>query len=164
MTTLDQIHHKITTASEVATRPFGEAKTVFTNGCFDLIHTGHITYLSKAADLGERFIVGLNSDRSVKALKGESRPIKDQMNRALVLASFSFIDQVVIFDEDTPLELIDHLQPDVQVKGGDYDPSCTDPEHPAYIVGSELTKSRGGEVVVIPFVEGHSTTNLINNM
>ncbi len=163
MPNLELINHKIFTFSSETSDDIAQhaaqlsGKTVFTNGCFDLVHTGHVNYLSKAADLGQSFIIGLNSDNSVSRLKGPERPIKDEMNRALVLASFFFVDMVVIFDEDTPYELIKTLNPHVLVKGGDYDPDTTDKNDPRYIVGRDLAK----ETKVIQFVEGYSSTKLI---
>lgn len=135
---------------------FQQKKIVFTNGCFDILHLGHITYLSKAADLGDYFIIGLNSDSSVKALKGESRPINNQDDRAMLLAALSFVDAVVIFDEETPKELITKLNPDVLVKGGDWKPE--------QIAGADVVKANGGEVVIIDFVQGYSTTSTIEKM
>ena len=136
-------------------------KTVFTNGVFDLLHLGHIDYLAKTADSGQRLIIGLNSDQSVKTLsKGPARPIKDQMTRAHLLAALSFVDAIVIFGDPTPIEIIQCLTPDVLVKGGDYDALETDPSSEKYIVGSDWVIKNGGEVKVIPFVEGHSTTAL----
>lgn len=125
---------------------------VFTNGCFDLMHPGHLTYLAAARALGRRLIVGLNSDASVTRLKGPTRPIMDEHARALLLASLLFVDLVVVFDEDTPLTLITTLQPDTLVKGGDYDV--------ANIVGAPEVQQRGGQVVVLPFVEGYSTSSI----
>jgi rfaE bifunctional protein nucleotidyltransferase chain/domain len=140
-------------------------KIVFTNGCFDLIHQGHIDYLSKSRALGNRLIVAVNSDDSVRRLdKGPSRPIKDEETRMMIMASFRFVDAVVRFNEDTPFELIKMIQPDVLVKGGDYDPLETDPESKSYIVGSDIVRNSGGEVVVLPFLPGHSTTNLENRI
>lgn len=134
---------------------------VFTNGVFDLLHLGHIDYLSRAADLGTRLIIGLNSDDSVRRLnKGPARPIKDQQTRAVILASLFFVDGVVIFGEDTPFSVIQALKPDVLVKGGDYDPEEQDPESKRYIVGSKEVRASGGQVKVIDFVPGHSTTRL----
>ena len=136
-------------------------KIVFTNGVFDLIHTGHIDYLAKAADCANRLVVGLNGDESVKRLnKGPARPIKDQDTRAIILASLQFVDAVILFDEDTPYELIKLVQPDVLVKGGDYDPNEMDPSSKKYIVGSDLVIANGGEVKSIEFVPGHSTSRL----
>lgn len=132
---------------------FKQQKIVFTNGCFDILHLGHIEILSKAADQGDFLILGLNSDSSVKLLKGENRPINKQEDRAVLLAALSFIDAVVIFNEETPEALIRKLNPDVLVKGGDYKPE--------QIAGADLVKAKGGEVVIIPFVEGYSTTGII---
>ena len=136
-------------------------KVVFTNGVFDLLHLGHIDYLSKTADCGDKLIIGLNSDESVKRLnKGPARPIKDERTRAHILAALQFVDAVVIFGDDTPFELINKIKPSVLVKGGDYDPNCTDPSDKSYIVGSDIVRNRGGEATVIPFLPGHSTTLL----
>lgn len=128
-------------------------KIVFTNGCFDILHVGHIRYLREAAGLGDILIIGLNSDASVKRLKGPERPINSQSERAEMLSVLGFVDYVVIFDEDTPLQLINEIQPDVLVKGGDY--------LPENVVGREEVEDRGGKLVLIPFVEGKSTTHLI---
>lgn len=127
-------------------------KIVFTNGCFDILHRGHVEYLTKARSLGERLIVGVNTDRSVKKLKGEQRPVNKQDDRAFLLAALGCVDGVVLFDEDTPYQLIQALKPDVLVKGGDY--KLED------IVGRELVD----EVVIVPIVDGYSTTGLIGNM
>lgn len=131
-------------------------KVVFTNGCFDILHRGHLEYLQSAADLGDILVVGLNSDASVKRLKGENRPINNQNDRAFALASLVFVDAVIIFDEDTPLELIQRVKPNVLVKGGDYSIGN--------IVGADFVKNIGGEVQVIPFVDGYSTTQIIEKM
>ncbi len=140
-------------------------KIVFTNGCFDILHTGHVTYLAKTADEGNRLVLGLNTDASVKRQgKGEERPINKQDSRAIVMASLHVVDLVVFFDGDTPLDLIKHLQPDVLAKGADYAPSCMDETDKRYIVGSKEVKAYGGKVVAIPFVDGFSTTNLINTL
>ncbi len=128
-------------------------KIVFTNGCFDILHVGHIRYLQEAAKLGDILIIGLNSDASVKRLKGPERPINSEQDRSEMLGALGFVDYVVIFDEDTPLRLIKEIQPDVLVKGGDY--------LPENVVGREEVEARGGKLVLIPFVEGKSTTNLI---
>ena len=133
-----------------------EQIVVFTNGCFDILHSGHVKYLREAAKLGEVLVVGLNSDASVKRLKGETRPINSQDDRAEVLCALGFVDYVVIFEEDTPLELIKIIQPDVLVKGGDYIKSN--------VVGADFVESRGGEVFLIPFVDGKSTTNIIKKI
>ena len=140
-------------SNKLATWRFSEQKIVFTNGCFDLIHKGHIHTLAKARALGDVLILGLNSDDSVKRLKGESRPLQAENDRALILASMIFVDAVVVFEEDTPFNLIQLVQPDVLVKGGDYQ------KHE--VVGADIVEAKGGEVVLIPFVAGHSTTNLI---
>lgn len=135
---------------------FQGKKIVFTNGCFDLLHRGHIDYLSKAADLGDVLVVGLNTDASVTRLKGPGRPVNDQQARAEVLASLFFVSQVVLFDEDTPYELIQRVQPDVLVKGSDYQAED--------IVGYEVVKARNGQVVTLDFLEGYSTSGLIEKL
>lgn len=141
------------------------AKVVFTNGCFDILHKGHVSYLAEAAELGNKMVVALNTDASVKNQgKGEDRPINDNDARASVLASLGFVDLVVFFDSDTPLKLIQLLEPDVLVKGADYNPEETDSNSKSYIVGSETVKSYGGMVKAIPLVEGFSTTSVINKM
>ncbi|MBN2645367.1 MAG: bifunctional D-glycero-beta-D-manno-heptose-7-phosphate kinase/D-glycero-beta-D-manno-heptose 1-phosphate adenylyltransferase HldE [Desulfuromonadaceae bacterium] len=131
-------------------------KIVFTNGCFDLLHAGHVSYLQKARDLGDVLVLGLNSDDSVRRLKGETRPLVSQQDRATVLAALGCVDYVVIFDEDTPLQLIETLRPDILVKGADYRPET--------VVGREQVESWGGRVELIEFVEGRSTTGLIQKM
>jgi rfaE bifunctional protein nucleotidyltransferase chain/domain len=123
---------------------------VFTNGCFDILHLGHIDYLMRAADLGHQLVVGINSDASVRRLKGEHRPINDQDSRMRIMASLFFVSGVVLFDEDTPYELIKKVQPDVLVKGGDYTIDG--------VVGADIVQERGGEVKILDFVEGYSTT------
>ncbi len=131
-------------------------KIVFTNGCFDLLHRGHVEYLSKASDLGDVLVVGLNTDASVRRLKGEGRPVNDQEARALVLASLACVDAVVLFDEDTPYELIKAVRPDVLVKGADYKVE--------EIVGHDIVTSYGGQVLTVPLVEGYSTTKLLGEL
>lgn len=128
-------------------------KIAFTNGVFDIIHQGHIYSLSQAAKEGDYLIVGLNADASVKRLKGESRPINNEQSRALVLASLVIVDAVVLFEEDTPLELIKSIMPDVLVKGGDYTVD--------QIAGAKEVIANGGRVVINPIVEGFSTTSII---
>ncbi len=128
-------------------------RIVFTNGCFDILHHGHIDLLAKAADQGDILILAVNSDASVKRLKGAARPINHEQDRALQLASLLFVNAVCFFEEDTPLDLIEAVSPDVLVKGGDYTIDN--------IVGAPKVKSYGGEVVIIPFVEGYSTTGLV---
>lgn len=131
-------------------------KVVFTNGCFDLIHLGHIDYLAKTADLGDKLIIGVNSDNSVKRIKGQGRPIKDENSRLMILASFIFTDAIVLFDEETPFSLINKLRPDVLVKGGDYKEN--------EIVGAEIVKNSGGQLIILPFLEGYSTTMIENKI
>lgn len=133
-----------------------EKKIVFTNGCFDILHVGHIRYLRQAASLGDMLVVGLNSDDSVRRLKGEGRPVNPENDRAELLASLEFVDYVVVFDEDTPYELIKQIQPDVLVKGGDY--ALED------VVGRDIVEARGGRLVLIDFVEGKSTTGIIRRI
>ena len=132
-------------------------KVVFTNGCFDLLHLGHVRYLEQARSLGDALVVGVNTDDSVKRLnKGPGRPVTPEKDRAAVVAALACVDRVVLFDEDTPLELITALQPDVLVKGGDYQPED--------IVGREVVEARGGQVNALPFFEGYSTTELLNRI
>lgn len=131
-------------------------KAVFTNGCFDILHRGHITYLAKAAELGDLLIVGLNNDASVKRLKGDDRPLHDETARAQVLASLLCVDRVVLFGEDTPQKLISELLPGVLVKGADYAIEN--------IVGADVVLAHGGEVKTIDLVDGYSTTNVINKL
>ena len=131
-------------------------KIVFTNGCFDLLHFGHVDYLAKARDLGDRLVVGLNSDASIKRIKGSSRPIKDEQSRAALLAGMAYVDAVVLFDEETPLSLISMVLPDLLVKGGDY--TIKD------IVGHEIVLNNKGRVCTIDFVEGYSSSVLIEKI
>ena len=128
-------------------------KVVFTNGCFDILHRGHVEYLTKAADMGDVLVVGLNTDASVKRLKGEGRPVNNEEARALVLASLGFVDAVVLFDEDTPYELIKTVHPDVLVKGADYQVED--------IVGYDIVTSYGGTGATSPLVEGYSSSNFL---
>ncbi|NCW45944.1 MAG: D-glycero-beta-D-manno-heptose 1-phosphate adenylyltransferase [Gemmatimonadaceae bacterium] len=129
---------------------------VFTNGVFDLLHPGHIEVLDMARREGAALVVGLNSDDSVKRLKGPSRPVRNTAERAVVLAGLEAVDAVVVFDEDTPFALVQRLQPDVIVKGGDYSPET--------IVGADVVTARGGRVVVVPLVAGQSTTSIIEKL
>lgn len=132
-------------------------KVVFTNGCFDILHNGHVEYLTQARDLGGILVVGLNTDASVRMQgKGNDRPINNENNRANVLAALACVDVITFFGEETPLELIKKVQPDVLVKGGDYVPEK--------IVGYDVVKARGGNVLTIPFVEGYSTTSLVQKL
>ncbi|MFA6945810.1 MAG: D-glycero-beta-D-manno-heptose 1-phosphate adenylyltransferase [Pedobacter sp.] len=154
MSKLDIIKKKICTTEQLQAnlniwRLLGK-KIVFTNGCFDLLHLGHIDYLSKAADLGDKLVIGLNSDASASALKGPGRPITDQVSRSLMLASFSFVDAVILFDEPTPLELIRRVRPNILVKGADYTIE--------QIVGADLVLQNGGQVKTIEYLPGYSTT------
>jgi rfaE bifunctional protein nucleotidyltransferase chain/domain len=141
-------------AAELGARLHAEGKRiVFTNGCFDLLHPGHVRYLEEASLLGDVLVVGLNTDQSVRSLdKSPSRPIQDEQARAQVLAALASVGAVVLFDEPTPLELIREIGPDVLVKGADYLPED--------IVGYEIVKARGGEILTIPFVPGYSTTSI----
>ncbi|HXH99683.1 MAG TPA: D-glycero-beta-D-manno-heptose 1-phosphate adenylyltransferase [Sphingobacteriaceae bacterium] len=125
-------------------------KIVFTNGCFDLLHLGHIDYLMKAADLGDKLVIGLNSDHSTKCLKGPTRPINNEESRSAILAALFFVDVVVLFDDETPYNLIDLVKPDILVKGSDY--------HVEDIAGADIVKAEGGEVRLIDFLPGYSTT------
>ena len=132
-------------------------KIVFTNGCFDIIHPGHIDYLSQARDLGDILVLGLNTDQSVRRLnKGSNRPINDERTRAYVLAGLASVDLIVFFDEETPYNLIKLLQPNVLVKGKDYEVEK--------IIGFDILKENGGEVITIPFLEGYSTSSLIKKI
>ena len=131
-------------------------KIVFTNGCFDIVHQGHIELLAHTADLGTSLIVGLNSDCSIQELKNENRPIIKQQSRAILLASFSFVDAVVLFSEQTPINLISTLLPDVLSKGGDYEIDT--------VVGHEIVQRNGGRTILIPFVEGFSSTTIIEKI
>ncbi|QKF61588.1 D-glycero-beta-D-manno-heptose-7-phosphate kinase [Campylobacter curvus] len=149
-----EFEHKIKSAEQVAEilSQRGEKKVVFTNGCFDILHAGHTRYLAKARDFGDILIVGLNSDTSVRRLKGESRPINSQFDRACVLSGLGFVDYVVIFDEDTPLELIKKLRPDILVKGADYEGK--------EVVGSDIVK----DVRLVEFVDGKSTSAIVKRI
>lgn len=129
---------------------------MFTNGCFDLLHLGHVDYLEKARQLGDKLIVGLNTDASVRRLKGPSRPLQDEMSRSRIMASLLFIDAVVLFDEDTPYELIREVAPDILVKGDDYTIEN--------IVGHDLVLGRGGEVKTISLVKGYSTSGIVEKI
>lgn len=160
MTTIEVTQSKIFDQSlllqRVAMWRFQGRKIVFTNGCFDILHKGHVEYLSKARDLGDILIIGLNTDASVSRLKGSGRPVQDQSSRALVLASLRVVEAVVFFEEDTPYNLIDLVKPDVLVKGGDYTEEN--------IVGADVVKANGGSVVIIPLVEGYSTSGIIKKL
>jgi D-beta-D-heptose 7-phosphate kinase/D-beta-D-heptose 1-phosphate adenosyltransferase len=129
-------------------------RIVFTNGCFDILHVGHVRYLEQAKSLGDVLVVGINSDRSVRGLKGPRRPILPVEERGEILSGLGSTDYITVFDEPTPFELISFLQPDVLVKGGDWTPE--------QVVGREFVEGSGGRVVILPFVEGSSTTNIID--
>lgn len=127
-------------------------KIVFSNGCFDILHLGHVDYLARAADFGDKMVIGLNTDSSVSKIKGPTRPINDERSRAMVLAGLEFVSAIILFDEPTPYELIRLVQPDVLVKGADYKPED--------IVGYDIVTAKGGSVKTIPFVDGYSTTKI----
>ena len=160
MSHLEKINDKIISLQALKSRvknwKSGNEKIVFTNGCFDILHKGHLEVLAKTADLGNRLIIGLNSDSSIKNLKGGNRPIVDENSRAILLAALSFVDAVVLFSEQTPLNLIAEIKPDILAKGGDY--KITE------IVGHEVVQQNGGEVITIPLIEGFSSTNIIDKI
>lgn len=131
-------------------------KIVFTNGCFDVLHSGHVTLLGQCAEFGDRVVVGLNSDRSIKKIKGESRPIQQEQDRALLLASIQYVDAVILFDEATPLTLIETILPDVLVKGGDYTINN--------VVGANEVIAHGGKVELVELVQGKSTTDIASKI
>ena len=160
MSHLNTIQKKIFSLDELKTqvdswKKSGE-KIVFTNGCFDIVHRGHIEVLARTADFGDKLIIGLNSDSSIKKLKGENRPIINEKSRALLLASLTFVDVVVLFSEETPINLISTLLPNILAKGGDYDIST--------IVGHEVVQNNGGEVILVPFVDSFSSTDIIDRI
>ncbi|MGX7687441.1 D-glycero-beta-D-manno-heptose 1-phosphate adenylyltransferase [Flectobacillus roseus] len=131
-------------------------KIVFTNGCFDIVHLGHIDYLEKARKLGDKLVLGLNTDASVNRLKGPTRPVVNEYARSRMMAAFEFVDTVILFDEPTPLQVIEQVKPDILVKGDDYTVET--------IVGSDFVLAKGGEVKTISLVEGYSTTSLIQKI
>ncbi len=146
----------MTVEAAAAWRRTVHGPVVFTNGVFDLLHPGHLDVLDRARREGAALIIGVNSDASVKRLKGPARPIRTSAERAIILAGLEAVDAVVVFDEDTPIDLVRAIEPDVIVKGGDYSPVT--------IVGADLVTARGGRVVVIPLVDGHSTTSTIEKL
>ena len=152
--------HKIISIDEIGNRVRSwreeSRKLVFTNGCFDILHSGHVRYLQTAADFGDILILGLNSDTSVRKLKGSHRPIMSQNDRAYILSAIETIDYIVIFDEETPARLIQSVSPDVLVKGGDYLPED--------VVGYDTVAENGGCVKIVPYVEGKSTTAIVNSI
>ncbi len=160
MKKLEIIHSKILDDEglnqQLAIWRFLARKIVFTNGCFDIIHLGHIDYLSKAKDLGDILLIGLNTDDSVKRLKGNNRPIKDQQERAILLASLLFVDGVILFDEDTPYNLIKKIEPNILVKGSDY--------RKEDIVGADIIQNTGGDIMTIDFLEGYSTSSILDKI
>ena len=166
MARLDYINEKIVSIEEAKRRismwHMKNDVVCFTNGCFDILHLGHITYLAKAASLGKRLIVAINSDDSVRLLnKAPNRPINNEHARMMVVAALGCVDLVVVFNEQTPLELISELLPDTLIKGADYDAGEVDKNHPKYIIGSDIVKANGGKVETISFVEGYSTTSIL---
>lgn len=154
--TSDKIRSTADAKKKVAEWKSKGERVVFTNGCFDILHLGHVDYLEKARNLGDRLIVGLNTDSSVSRFKGPQRPIQDQQSRARILSSLQYVDMVVLFDEDTPKELISTLVPDVLVKGSDY--------LAENIVGADVVKKAGGEVRTIDLVTGYSTTSIVKKI
>ncbi len=161
MSTLENVKSKILTIESAQfifrTAHFFEKKIVFTNGVFDLLHLGHVDYLSKAKDCGNILVVGINSDASVKTLnKGTTRPLQDEVSRATILAALHFVDYVIVFNEETPYELIKAIQPDVLAKGADYKVE--------QIAGHDIVLAKGGEVKLIEFLEGYSTSKIENKI
>ncbi len=156
---LPEVLHRKVLGRDVARREYGpgrDFRLVFSNGCFDVLHRGHVELLLGARELGDRLLVGLNSDDSVRRLKGAGRPLQPELDRAACLAALACVDAVVLFDEDTPVELIRALRPDVMVKGGDY--SADDlPER-------EAVEAAGGQVVILPLLSGRSTTDLLDRI
>lgn len=158
---LEKIRKKIFTGAETSKHLLdswrkSKETLVFTNGCFDILHRGHIELLSKASDLGTRLIIGLNDDNSVRRLKGPERPVQDEHSRALILASLEFVDVVIFFKEDTPISLIEFIRPDVLVKGGDY--------RADEIVGYDFVTGNRGKVVILDFVKGFSSSSIMNRI
>ncbi|HJZ39732.1 MAG TPA: D-glycero-beta-D-manno-heptose 1-phosphate adenylyltransferase [Bacteroidales bacterium] len=160
MQKLDIIRRKILSGKDLERwlhiARFRNRKIVFTNGCFDVLHRGHVEYLAKAAESGDLLVVGLNTDASVKKIKGPLRPYQDEKTRALILASLRFVSAVVLFNEETPYDLIGLVKPAILVKGGDYKPE--------EIVGYDLVKNGGGEVITIALTEGYSSTPIIDKI
>jgi len=153
----DKIVSKETAQKQMSPLQSSGKKIVFTNGCFDILHPGHVDYLSQARDLGDFLVLGLNTDTSVRRLnKAPNRPINDEQTRATVLAGLACVDLLVFFDEETPYELIKFLKPDILVKGNDYKAE--------EIVGYDIIKAKGGEIITIPMVHGYSTTKLIEKI
>ena len=160
MTNFQNIKSKIYSLTDLVEklkmwRKSGE-KIVFTNGCFDLVHRGHVEMLANTADLGDRLVIGLNTDISIKNLKGENRPVVDEYSRSILLASLQFTDAIVLFSENTPQKIIETIIPDVLAKGGDYNLE--------EIVGYDVVTQNGGDVIRVPFIDGYSTSNLIHKI
>lgn len=153
-TKLDIVQKKILTLDKlmplITIWRFQGKKIVFTNGCFDLLHLGHVDYLAKAADMGDKLIIGLNSDQSTATLKGQTRPITDEKSRSHLIAALGFVSAVVLFDESTPLNLISKIKPDILVKGADYTIS--------QIVGADVVLANGGQVKTVEYIPGYSTS------
>ena len=160
MSHLTNIKSKLSSIEELkdkirAWRENGD-KIIFTNGCFDIVHKGHIEVLAKTADLGNKLVIGLNSDNSIKKIKGRNRPIVDEKARAFLLASLCFVDAIILFSEETPINLIKILKPDVLAKGGDYKIET--------IIGHKEVQDYNGEVKLVPFIDGYSTTSIIEKI
>lgn len=155
-TSAQKIFDRSDVAARITVWRLKNERIVFTNGCFDLLHLGHVDYLEKARRLGDRLVLGLNTDASVQRIKGPSRPVQSELSRARVLAALEFVDMVVLFDEETPLELIQLVRPDILVKGDDYSIDT--------IVGAKEVMEWGGSVQTVPLVEGHSTTRIIEKL
>lgn len=157
MSNLNKLNNKICSIEELKNKvtkwkQAGE-EVVFTNGCFDILHRGHVEVLAQTADLGDRLIIGLNSDSSIKKLKGVNRPIIDEQSRAILLASLLFVDAIVLFSDETPINLIQTLLPDILAKGGDYKTES--------IVGHKIVQEHGGRVILVPFLDGFSSTSIV---
>jgi rfaE bifunctional protein nucleotidyltransferase chain/domain len=160
MTNLKLLNNKIISSelilNKVKAWKKNNQKIVFTNGCFDIIHLGHIELLAKAGDLGDKLIIGINSDLSIKSLKGEERPVLDVKSRSMIIAALNFVDAVVVFEELTPLEIIKKIQPEIIVKGGDYNEDD--------VVGKNFISKYDGSVIILPLTKGFSTTSILNKI
>jgi D-beta-D-heptose 7-phosphate kinase/D-beta-D-heptose 1-phosphate adenosyltransferase len=166
MSRFENIEHKIIELQDLTRMVRGwqtkGLKVVFTNGVFDIVHRGHVTLLAQAAAHGHKLVVGINADASVRSLgKGANRPINDESDRAMVVAAMQCVDAVVVFNDSTPMSLIETLCPDVLVKGGDYNPEQQNPQAKDYLVGAAFQKLQDKQTVVIPLVDGYSTTLII---
>ncbi len=169
MSRLEYLNAKIADPQEAQMKinnwKFKGNKVVFTNGCFDILHKGHVVYLAKAAQMGNKMVVAINSDDSVRRQqKGPERPINSEDSRSIVLAALGFVDLVVVFDANTPQELIEMFNPDVLVKGADYDPNETDSKSKKYIVGSDFVRKNNGSVQVVDLEDGFSTTSIVEKL